>query len=96
MSVLQRIKQNVIDRSYYLSSHAEEEMLADHLKRADIENAILKGRIEKKMTRDFRGTRYCIEGPSLDLRIIHVICRFDEKSELLIITAYVLYGRKEL
>jgi len=73
-----------------LSSHAEEEMWADRLERADIENAILKGRIEKRMTQDLRGTRYRIEGPSLDFRMIHVICRFDEKSELLIITIYAL------
>ena len=90
MNVLQRIRQKVIDRAYYLSSHAEEEMWADRLERADIENAILKGRIEKRMTQDFRGTRYRIEGSSLDFRMIHVICRFDEKSELLIITVYAL------
>jgi len=90
MGVLQRIRQKVIDRAYYLSSHAEEEMWEDNLERPDVENAILKGRIEKKMTQDFRGTRYRIEGPSLDLRTVQVICRFDDKSELLIITAYVL------
>ncbi|MFH1096171.1 MAG: DUF4258 domain-containing protein [Candidatus Desantisbacteria bacterium] len=96
MSILQRIKQKVIDKAYYLSSHAEEEMWTDNLEIVDIENAILKGRIEKRMTQDLRGTRYRIEGPSLDLRIIHVICRFDEKTELLIITVYVLSGGKEL
>ena len=90
MSILQRIRQKVVDRAYYLSSHAEEEMWADRLERADVENAILSGRIDKRMTRDFRGTRYRIRGPSLDFRMIHVICRFDEKSELLIITVYAL------
>jgi len=90
MSIIQRIRQKVIDRAYYLSSHAEEEMWADHLERADLEHAILKGGIEKRMIQDFRGTRYRIEGPSLDFRIIHVICRFDEKSELLVITVYAL------
>ena len=39
-----------------MSSHAEQEMLDDDLERKDIENAILKGRIEKKMTHDERGT----------------------------------------
>ena len=65
-------------------------MWADHLERADIENVILNGRTEKRMIQDFRGTRYRIEGPSLDFRMIHVICRFDEKTELLIITVYAL------
>ncbi|MBA3966342.1 MAG: hypothetical protein H0X47_11310 [Nitrospirales bacterium] len=52
MATLQRIRQKIIDREYYLSSHAEEELLDDELERKDIENAILKGRIEKKMKED--------------------------------------------
>ncbi len=30
-----------------------------------MENAILEGRVEKKMTQDVRGTRYRIEGPAI-------------------------------
>lgn len=73
MSTLRKIRQTVIDRDYFLASHAEEEMLDDDLDRNDVENAILKGRIEKQLTHDFRGTRYRIEGPCMDGRIIHVI-----------------------
>ena len=73
-----------------MSSHAEEEMLDDDLERKDIENAILKGRIEKKMTHDDRGTRYRIEGPARDERAIHVLCRFREEANLIIITVYAL------
>lgn len=90
MSTLQEIRQKIIDRDYYLSSHAEEEMLDDELERIDIENAILKGRIEKKLTEDVRGTRYRIEGPARDGRVIHVICRFKEDANLIIITVYAL------
>ncbi|HHT9120538.1 MAG TPA: DUF4258 domain-containing protein [Candidatus Hypogeohydataceae bacterium YC41] len=90
MATLQRIRQKVIDREYYVSSHAEEEMWADGLERSDVENAILKGRIEKRMTRDLRGTRYRIEGQAKDGRKIQVICRFDEEGVLLIITVYTL------
>jgi len=72
MKTLQRIRQKVIDKNYYISDHAEEEMLDDELEREDIENAILKGRIEKKLTEDIRGTRYRIEGPAKDGRSIHV------------------------
>lgn len=90
MVVLQKIRQKIIDREYYLSSHAEEEMLDDGLERRDIENAILKGRIEKKMTNDIRGTRYRIEGPALDDRLIHVLCRFRENTDLIVITVYAL------
>ncbi|MEK6692826.1 MAG: DUF4258 domain-containing protein [Nitrospirota bacterium] len=87
---IQRIRQKIIAKDYYISSHAEDEMLDDELERADIENAILKGRIEKKLTEDVRGTRYRIEGPARDGRSIHVICRFKEVGNLVIITAYAL------
>ena len=90
MSTLKKIRQKIIDRDYYLSSHAEEEMLDDELERMDVENAVFKGRIEKKLTEDVRGTRYRIEGPSRDGRLIHVICRFREDSNLIIITVYAL------
>jgi len=65
-------------------------MLDDDLERKDVENAILKGRIEKRMAHDERGTRYRIEGPARDGRMIHVICRFREYANLIIITVYAL------
>ena len=70
MSTLQHIRQLVLDRRYYLSAHAEEEMWADGLERPDIERSILRGRIEKRMTEDVRGTRYRIEGPARDERLV--------------------------
>jgi hypothetical protein len=42
------------------------------------------------MTHDVRGTRYRIEGAARDERLIHVVCRFHEVRDLLIITVYVL------
>lgn len=90
MARIRRIRQKIIDRAYYLSSHAEEEMLDDELTRDDIENAILNGRIEKKLSEDMRGTRYRIEGPARDGRLIHVICRFNEDADVIIITVYAL------
>ena len=90
MTNLQKIQQSITDRNYYLSAHAEEEMLDDELERKDVENAILKGWIDKKMTRDIRGTRYRIEGPALDGRLIHVLCRSRENANLIIITVYAL------
>jgi hypothetical protein len=65
-------------------------MLDDDLERKDMENAILKGKIDKKMTRDERGTRYRIEGPTRDGRLIHVICMFREDINLTIIAVYAL------
>ncbi len=90
MARIQKIRQKIIDRDYYISAHAEDEMLNDELERSDIENAILKGKIEKKLTEDIRGTRYRIEGPAKDGRLVHIICRFKEDESLIIITVYEL------
>jgi hypothetical protein len=90
MATIQQIRQMVVDRAYYLSSHAEDEMLDDRLEREDVENAILKGRIEKELTEDVRGKRYRIEGPAKDSRLIHVICRVKADGNLIIITVYAL------
>lgn len=90
MTTLQRIRQKIVDKDYYLSVHAEEEMFDDGLERSDVVYAILNGRIEKKLTEDIRGTRYRIEGPAKDERLIHVVCRFKEEGNLIIITVYAL------
>ena len=55
MTRLSRVRHKVLRREYYLSAHAEEEMVEDRLERRDIESAILRGRIDKKVTRDLRG-----------------------------------------
>ncbi|MEW6356919.1 MAG: DUF4258 domain-containing protein [Planctomycetota bacterium] len=88
MPVIDRIRQKIRQRDYYLSSHAEDEMVEDQFARSDIEHAILCGFVEQKMTRDPRGTRYRIEGPAEDGRTMHVICRFKEAGSLIIITIY--------
>ena len=90
MANIQKIRQKILDRAYYLSSHAEEEMLDDGLERDDVENAILKGQIQKKLSEDLRGTRYRLEGPAKDGRMIHVIVRFKEDAGLIVITVYAL------
>jgi hypothetical protein len=93
MKALSRIRQKILDRDYFLSSHAEEEMAEDGLERTDVENAILNGAIDKKLTRDIRGTRYRIAGPATDGRSVRVVCRFKEVGGLIIITVYTVRGR---
>ena len=90
MATIQKVRQKIIERAYYLSAHAEEEMAADGFERSDVENAIFNGHIEKKMTEDVRGTRYRIEGPAKDGRMMHVICRFRVDSQLVLVTVYAL------
>lgn len=87
MPIIDKIRE-IRSRNYYLSSHAEEEMAEDKLERTDVENAILQGFVQKKLTRDPRGTRYRIEGPSNEEHPLHVLCRFKEAGPLIIITVY--------
>ncbi len=88
MSVIERIRQKILKRDYYISSHADEGMAEDNFEREDVEYAILHGFIEKKLTHDPRGTRYRIEGPGTDGRLMRVLCRFKEIGSLIIITIY--------
>ncbi len=88
MSAIERIRAKIRSRAYYLSAHAEEEMFDDLFERKDVENAVFHGFIQKKLTRDIKGTRYRIEGPAADGRLMHVLCRFKEIGDLIIITVY--------
>ncbi len=90
MTPIDRLRQKVKDRDYFLSSHAEDEMVDDCLERRDVEQAILQGVVEKVMTHDDRGIRYRVEGTTMDGRLIHVITRFRENGSLIIITVYVI------
>jgi len=69
-------------------------MANDNLTFADVEMAITKGRINRKFTRDPRGTRYEVIGPATDGRIIGIICRIKSTGKLLFITTYTLEETK--
>lgn len=47
MTTTEQIRQKIRDRDYYVSAHAEDEMVDDYLERQDVEHAILHGRIDK-------------------------------------------------
>ena len=49
----------MVDRDYYLSSHAEDETWADQLERSDVEHALINGEFTKRMTRDYVSCEYC-------------------------------------
>jgi hypothetical protein len=63
-------------------------MVEDGFERSDVENAILQCLVHRKLTHDPRGTRYRIEGPAVDGRLMHMLCRFRETMPLVIITVY--------
>jgi hypothetical protein len=88
VAVIERIRQRIGERDYYLSSHAEDELAEEGFDRCDAEHAILNGFVEMTMTNDPRGTRYRVEGPAGDGRLMHVVCRFREVGSMVLIAAY--------
>jgi len=87
---IDQIKQRVVAQEYAISSHANEEMSDDELTAADVEQALLSGKIRKRFTKDPRGTRYEVVGQSLDGRQVAVVCRLLATGWLRIMTVYVL------
>lgn len=91
MAVIDIIRGKVRDQEYeFAIPHFFEEMANDDLIFADIAEAISQGRIRRRFTRDPRGTRYEIVGPTTDGRQAATICRIKETGKLLFITAYIL------
>lgn len=91
MATIHSIREKLIGQEYeFTIPHFFEEMSDDNLIFADIEKAILNGRIRRKFTREPRGTRYEVVGRALDGREIAVICRIKSTGKLLFITTYTL------
>ncbi len=87
MGTLRNIRRKVRAENYEITDHARTEMQDDDLEIADIENAILHGKIVRRLTNDVRGTRYIIvgRGQSGD---ITVVCRILSSGLLRIITLW--------
>lgn len=91
MAAIHSIREKLLGQEYeFTIPHFFEEMADDNLTFADIEKAILNGRIRRKFTREPRGTRYEVVGRALDGREIAVICRIKSTGKLLFITTYAL------
>jgi hypothetical protein len=89
--VINKIRQKLREQEYEIAiPHFFEEMAADELEFADIQNVIFTGHIAQKFTRDPRGTRYEVVGRSRDGRSVAVLCRFKATGKLLLITTYVV------
>jgi hypothetical protein len=91
LPIIHKIREKVKKQEYeFTIPHFFEEMADDNLIFADIEMAITKGRIGRKFTRDPRGTRYEVVGPTTNGREIGIICRIKSTGKLLFITTYAL------
>lgn len=91
MAIIHTFREKVVKQEYeFTIPHFFEEMANDNLTFTDIKMAIENGRINRKFTRDPRGTRYEVVGHAADGRGIAVICRIKSTGKLLFITTYVL------
>jgi hypothetical protein len=91
LAIIHRIREKVKKQEYeFTIPHFFEEMANDNLTFTDIEMAIAKGRIRRKLKRDPRGTRYEVVGPTTNGREIGIICRIKSTGKLLFITTYTL------
>jgi hypothetical protein len=88
MNVISRIKSAVREGRYEITEHAIEEAEADDFDPLDLRHAILGGYLVRRYTRDLRATRYVICGPAVDGRLMSVICRFNERQEVRVVTVF--------
>lgn len=87
--ILERIRARVRDLQYEVTDHAWDEMVADNLLLVDVETAILTGEIVREERGDPRGTVYVIKGVATDRATpVGVAVRFNERENVLVITAY--------
>lgn len=88
MAVIDIIREKVRNQEYeFAIPHFFEEMANDDLIFADIEAAVMSGRVQRRFTRD---TRYEVVGPATDGRQVATVCRIKDTGKVLFITAYVL------
>ncbi|HEX8267299.1 MAG TPA: DUF4258 domain-containing protein [Pyrinomonadaceae bacterium] len=88
MSTIQRIRQKIQRGEFFFTTHALEELSDEGFSAQDAVDAIMRGSINRTLSYDLRGTRYCIVGQTDDQRFLEVVCRFQADSNLVIITCY--------
>lgn len=71
---IDKLRECIREQRYLISVHANEEMSDDDLVSVDLENAVLTGKIARKLTKDPRGTRYEVVGQACDGRPVAVVC----------------------
>ena len=91
-SIFKKIINLVVNGKYEITYHADEEAQEDDVDISDIKNAIKTGKIVKKYTHDLRGTRYKIQGLTLDNRKLNIILRLNNLGEVRILTIFIERG----
>ncbi len=77
--------------SYFVSTHAADELEDDNLSILDLENIVLTGQIARRQRdRGTRETKYVVQGCTLDGTAAEVVAKVGHTGRLFIITVYVL------
>lgn len=92
---IDKLRDCIRGQRYLISVHANKEMSDDDLVGIDLENAVLTGKIAKRLTKDLRGTRYEVVGQACDGRAVAVICRTIGPDWIRIVTVYALEGDED-
>jgi len=90
-SPIERIRDAVLAGRYRFSGHGLDELDADRLHPIDVESALLTGTVTRTQRDEpnVPGPRYNVVGTATDLATkVAVICRFEPRRELLVITCY--------
>jgi hypothetical protein len=85
LSKIGQIRILVRNGLYYLTEHANDEMLADGFDIYDVENGILSGKTRRSWPREGKCE---VIGTALDGRSIGVICRITQGHKVRVITVY--------
>jgi Domain of unknown function (DUF4258) len=85
------LRQLIRTLSYFVSTHAADELEDDNLTILDLENIVLTGQIvERQRDRGSRETKYVVQGSTLDGTVAEVVAKVGHTGRLFIITVYVL------
>lgn len=84
------MRESVIQDKLIFTIHAVEEMDADDLFKADVENCILEGKIvARQWDEDFQEWKYLVDGKTMDDDDFELTAKLS-KDHTVIITAYLL------
>jgi hypothetical protein len=94
--LIEKIRDAIRKGNYDMTFHAIEEMADDKLNIADVESAILNGKIVKNQKDDPRGIKYVVNGYDYNNSTsIGVAGRFKETGVFLVLTVYAIRKQGE-
>jgi len=83
------IRKEIIDQTYEISFHADNERIADQLRIEDVETALTSGEMLEYYPDDPRGESCLILGFTVTGKPVHVVCGKNRSGHLILITVYV-------